>query len=275
MEMTWDYLPFIGYEGEGLTLALRPVGGSAGWSASDADGAAITLTGDQQTVAFSITPSATHHDRIQLMHGAEHIVIDFIQPGAGSGLSIGPQGHLRLGESLAVLVLPRIEAQADRRWAMLGLLESPAVDPCAVVLADAHVAWGEPALLAQICASQRQGCAGTGVLVRLSGADRLASWKHRDYREAVAWLVADLLARSATRVVLVEPLAPAAENTVMQPLRTQIADVGHAYHCRVVDSLPLARDTYWDIADGVLGTALNARGVAALDDLLRPFLHQP
>jgi hypothetical protein len=158
---------------------------------------------------------------------------------------------------------------------MLGLLESPIADPCTVILPPPVVMWGEPALLAQICASQHQACAGFGVLARLSGADRLASWKQRDYREAVAWLVADLQARSAKRVVLVEPLAPSAENAVIQPLRAQIADVGHAYHCRVVETQGMGHDSYWVIADGVLGTTLNSRGTKALDELLKPFLRQP
>jgi hypothetical protein len=274
-DWTWDYLPQIGYENEELSLTLRPAGGAAGWVATDAQEAVLPMATDAQTLSVSITPSSSHHDRIELRHGSSRIAIDFVHLGAGSSLEMGPQGHLRSGEALAVLVLPRVEAQADRRWAMLGLFEKPEVEPCTLLLAEPQVAWGEPALLAQICASQRLACSGTGVLVRFPGADRFAGWKHREYRQAVAWLVADLLARSAKRVVLVEPLAPSAENVVMQPLRAQIGDVGHSYHCRLVETQGLGQEAYWDVAAGIIGTTLNARGTAALDELIRPFLRQP
>jgi len=274
-ESTWDYLPLVGYEQEELSLSLRPGGGTGGWSASDAKGAAIVLHGDQQTLSFSLTPAAGGEAKVLLANNERRIAIDFVHPGAGPTLVLDAQGRLHCGADLAVLVLPRLEAQPDRRWAVLGLLERPASQPCSLTVEEPPVGWGEPALVAQICASQRLQPKAAGVLVRLSGADRLAGWKHREYRQALAWLVADLLARGAERVVLVEPVAPAAEAAVVQPLRVQIADVGRAYHCRVVETAALGRDADWEVADGVLGTTLNARGQAAFAELLRPYLHQP
>jgi hypothetical protein len=274
-ESIWDYLPLVGYEQEELSLSLRADGGPTGWSAHDAQGAAIALHGDQQTLCFSLTPAAVGEVKVLLANSDRHIAIDFVHPGAGAELALDAQGRLHRGQDLAVLVLPRLEAQADRRWAVLGLLERPAGQPCSVSVEEPAVGWGEPALTAQICASQHLQPKSAGVLVRLSGADRLAGWKHREYRQALAWLVADLLARGAERVVLVEPVAPAAEAAVVQPLRVQIADVGRAYHCRVVETAALGRDADWEVADGVLGTTLNARGQAAFAELLRPYLHQP
>jgi hypothetical protein len=274
-ESMWDYLPLVGYEQEELSLALRPGGGTAGWSAVDAHGAAIALHGDQQTLSFALTPAASGEVKVLLANNDRRIAIDFVHPGAGAALALDAQGRLHRDQDLAVLVLPRLEAQPDRRWAVLGLLERPAGQPCSLTVAEPQVGWGEPALVAQICASQRLQPTAAGVLVRLSGADRLAGWKHREYRQVLAWLVADLLARGALRVVLVEPVAPAAEAAVMQPLRDQIADVGRTYHCRVVETAALGRDSDWEVADGVLGTTLNARGQAAFAELLLPYLHQP
>ncbi len=274
-ESTWDYLPLVGYEQEELSLALRPFGGTAGWSAADAQGAAIALNGDQQTLSFSFTPAGQGAISVVLASSDRRIAIDFIHPGGGAELALDAQGRLHRGQDLAVLVLPRLEAQADRRWAVLGLLERPTVQPCAATVEEPQVRWGEPALVAQICASQRLQPKGAGVLVRLAGADRNAGWKQREYRQALAWLVADLLARGAERVVLVEPVAPQAEAAVVQPLRVQIADVARTYHCRVVETATLGRDADWEVASGVLGSSLNARGQAACAELLRPYLHQP
>ncbi len=274
-ETMWDYLPLVGYEQEELSLSLRPGGGTAGWSAVDAKGASIALHGDQQTLGFSLTPAASGEVRVELANNDRRIAIDFVHPGTGSALTLDAQGRLHRAQDLAVLVLPRLEAQADRRWAVLGLIERPAIQPCSLTLDEPPVGWGEPALVAQICASQRLQPKAAGVLVRLSGADRNAGWKQREYRQALAWLVADLLARGAERVVLVEPVAPAAEAAVVQPLRVQIADVGRTYHCRVVETATLGRDADWEVADGVLGTSLNARGQAAFAELLRPYQHQP
>jgi hypothetical protein len=274
-ESRWDYLPLVGYEQEELSLALRPDGGTAGWSASDAQGAAIALHGDQQTLSFSLTPAASGEAKVLLANNDRRIAIDFVHPGAGAALVLDAQGRLHRGPDLAVLVLPRLEAQADRRWAVLGLLERPASQPCALTVEEPQTGWGEPALVAQICASQRLQPKAAGVLVRLSGADRAAGWKQREYRQALAWLVADLLARGAERVVLVEPVAPAAEAAVVQPLRVQIADVGRTYHCRVVETAALGRDSDWEVADGVLGATLNARGQAAFAELLRPYQKLP
>ena len=271
----WDYLPLVGYEQEELSLALRPGGGTAGWSAVDAQGASIVLHGDQQTISFAFSPAASLESKVLLANSDRRFAIDFVHPGSGAALSLDAQGRLHRGPDLAVLVLPRLEAQADRRWAVLGLLDRPAVQPCALTIDEPAVGWGEPALVAQVCASQSLQPKAAGVLVRLSGADRHAGWKQREYRQVLAWLVTDLLARGAERVVLVEPVAPAAEAAVVQPLRVQIADVSRTYHCRVVETAALGRDADWEVADGVLGTALNARGQAALADLLRPYQHQP
>ena len=260
---------------EELSLALRPAGGTAGWSAVDAAGAAISLHGDQQTLTVAFTPLDKGEVRVVLANGERRLAIACVRPGEGTGLTLDAQGRLHRGADLAVLALPRLEAQADRRWAVLTLLERPPPQPCTVTVSEPQVAWGEPALLAQLCASQLLQPRDAGVLVRLSGADRMAGWKQREYRQVLAWLVADLLARGALRVVLVEPVAPAVEAAVVQPLRSQIADIARTYHCRVVETAALGKDADWEVAAGVLGSSLNAVGQAALRELLQPFQPQP
>jgi hypothetical protein len=49
-------------------------------------------------------------------------------------------------------------------------------------------ALGLPVLGRQIAAAQTLELRGSGVLVLLSGDDRFAAWKHREYRQALAWL---------------------------------------------------------------------------------------
>ena len=134
---------------------------------------------------------------------------------------------------------------------------------------------GEPALMAEAVAAQRLAVTGQGVLIRLDGADRWAGWKHREYRQVLAWLVADCFARGALRVVLVEPCAPSPDGPALAPLRAQVQDVSRAYRCAAVTTQTMSKDTYWEIAPGVLGTSLNAGGQQALAALLAPYVAKP
>ena len=93
-ESRWDYLPLVGYEQEELSLTLRPLGGTAGWSAVDAQGAAIALSGDQQTLSFSLTPAASGEVKVLLANHDHRIAIDFVHPGAGAALVLDAQGRL-------------------------------------------------------------------------------------------------------------------------------------------------------------------------------------
>jgi hypothetical protein len=275
IEAVWDYLPLVGYDSEDLRIAVRLPGGGAGWAMTDEHGAALPVTLDAAAQVLSATIPVSRCARVQLARGDDRLALRLVRPGQAVGLALDAQRRLVQGGELAVLVLPRVEAHADRRWTLLGLVEQPDVAPCTLLLDEPAVPWGEAALTAQACDAQRLQPEGRGVLVRLSGADRLAGWKHREYRQMAAWLVADLLARNAKRVVLVEPLAPAAEAAALAPLRTQIADVGGSYHCRVVATASLSKDSCWEVAPGVLGASLNAHGRAALAELLEPWWRGP
>jgi hypothetical protein len=210
--------------------------------------------------------------RLTLAKDGERIALRLVHPGHGAGLALDAQRRLTQQGELAILVLPRLEIEADRRWAVLRPLERPSEHPCGLILEEPVVPWGEAALTAQLCASQSLQLRGQGLLVRLSGADRWAGWKHREYRQVLAWLVADALLRGATLVAVAEPIAPASEAAAIAPLRVQVRDVVQAYRCALVDTGALDRDANWEVAVGVLSPALNDRGRAALAALLKPWM---
>lgn len=274
-DLAWDHLPPVGYEGEHVSFAVRPVGGVVGWTAKGDDGVALSSTPDTTGEVLHVSVALGELKRIILSKGERQVAIRLVRPGEGKDLGLDAWRRFTSGGELAMLVLRRLEAEADRRWAVLGLIERPLARPCAIDLAAPPVPLGEPALMAEVVAAQRLTVTGQGVLVRLDGADRWAGWKHREYRQVLAWLVADCFARGALRVVLVEPCAPSPDGPSLAPLRTQVQDVSHAYRCAAVVTQSLSKDAYWEIAPGVLGTSLNAGGQQALAALLAPYVAKP
>jgi hypothetical protein len=270
-DLRWDRLPQVGYEREDFSLAFRPGDGAAGWSLTADDGVAITLRpeADGQVLAATVSPAG--RTRLVLAKDQQRVVLNLVRPGQAQGLELDGDRHLTAQGGLAILLLERLEADIDRRWSILRFVEKPLDQPCTVRLDAPAVPWGESALTAQVCASQRLAVGGVGLLVPLDGSDRWAGWKHRAYRQMAAWLVADVLARGARRVVLVAPAAPPAERDAIAPLAAQAVDVAHSYHCALVDPTPLAKDAYWELAPGVLGTSLNADGRRVLAELIRPW----
>lgn len=199
-----------------------------------------------------------------------HLGVRMLAPGAAAGVACDADGRLHAGADSVILAVPRREALGDRRWGVLRLFDREQPEPCRFRLDEpAPAPLGAAALTRQIVAAQELRPAGGGALCVLSGDDRFVGWKHREYRQALSWLVADLIARGATRVVLVEPSCPDVDETVLAPLRAQVRDVARAHRCPCIDTTSLGAARFWEIAPGVLGTALNEAGRREREDLLR------
>lgn len=262
----WDWLPRAADDDR--TCELHLAAGSD-WSAAAADGLEAARDGGQLVLRFeprqvprvAITGPAGHHLGVRL-----------VEPGKAAGLATDDGGRLAIGDDRAILAVPRKDAVADRRWGILRLWHRDEARACRQTLAEPEPAdAGIPALTRQVAAAQRLTPSG-GVLVMLSGDDRFAGWKHREYRQALAWLVADLTARGATHVVLVEPACPRAEEAVLAPLRAQVRDVATAFRCTAVDTVALGEHRLWESSPGVLGAGLNQAGRAEREKLLGPWL---
>jgi hypothetical protein len=268
-EPVWDYLPVVGYAGDSLWFALR-VGQQANeWTASAPSGPLEAKPSDG-SVGVDLLPKP-QDDRVEFIHGQDRVRVRLARPGAGKGLELDARWRPRLDGEPAVLIVDRTEADADRRWKLFRAIRGPEAVACELQLEAPTVPAGESGLLAEICAAQRLAVEDKSVLVLLPGGDRLAGWKHREYRQAVAWLVSDALARGAAHVVLAGPIAPKADAAALAPLTDAVADVAVAYHCRLVDLGKLCDDEYWAIAPGFLGPELNPQGKAALTAALAPW----
>lgn len=268
----WDYAPLVCYEDEGAPVALRVE--AAGLTPVDGTGRALAveLTAADGAVHCTVPPQGLDALRLRRADGTVAAGLRFVRPGAASGLAVGDDGLPVLGGERAMLVLPRREARADRRWALLRRDERGVPKPCRLRLAPPAVAEGLPALPAQARDAQALACAGVGVLIECAAGERFASWKHREFRQCLAWIVADLQARGATHVALVPPYAAAPADAPLAPLRTQVADVADAYRCRLVDVDTLTAPALWESQPGVLAPVLNAQGEAARTALLAPWL---
>jgi hypothetical protein len=266
-EPAWDWLPRAADDDRQCELHLAA---TDGWSALPADGLSAKREDGQLVLLFE-------PQRVPAVSVAgpqnRRLTVELIAPGKGAGLTCDAQGQLQRAGSAAILAVPRREAAADRRWGMLRAFEQRKAEPCAVVLAEPAVgALGLPVLGRQIAAAQALEPHGSGVLVQLSGDDRFAAWKHREYRQALAWLVADLAARGASHVVLVEPSCPLVDEPLLAPLRAQVRDVARAYRCTAIETTALGGHDGWEASPGVLGRTLNAAGNARRDQLLAGWL---
>ena len=266
-EPAWDWLPHATDDDRICELHLAA---PDGWTAVPADGLTSRRDGGQLVLRFE-----PQRVPVVAVAGplAQRLAVELVAPGTGSGLTCDDQGRLRRGGNAAILAVPRREAAADRRWGMLRAFEQRTIEACGVILpAPPSGPLGLPVLGRQLAAAQALELRGRGVLVPLSGDDRFAGWKHREYRQALAWLVADLAARGASHVVLVEPVCPQVEEPLLAPLRAQVRDVARAFRCTAVDTTPLGRHDGWEVSPGVLGRTLNAAGMTQRDQLLAAWL---
>jgi hypothetical protein len=266
-EAVWDWLPIAADDDRPCELHLRA---DVSWSVLEPAGQAVRQ--DDGQLHVSVIPRETSRVVCTGADGGRRSV-RMLAPGQAAGVACDADGRLVLDGEAVVLSVPRREAAADRRWGVLRALRSDDPEPCSVrVPAPEPGAWGTPALTRQLIAAQAIAVTGQAVLVLLPGEDRFAAWKHREYRQTLAWMVMDLAARGATRVVLVQPCAPAADLALIGPLRAQVQDVGTAFRCPVVAVAPLDDHACWETSPGVLGPALNQRGREALQELLRRWL---
>lgn len=268
--ISWSYRPFVGYEGESL-VATWPASDADGWRVVDGNGHSLTASMTFRDGQGTIQLEAHGLDRVQLIHGnVAGPGLRLVRAGAAAGLSADRDGFPCIDGMAAVLVLDRIEARADRRWLMLREEIDASPVHCAHVLAAPAVPVGQPALIAQCIASQTVDPSG-GVLVELSGLDRLAAWKHREYRQVLAWLVSDLQFRNAGHVALAQPVAAAPHLNDLRPFQAQVRDVALAYRCRILDTQNLSLPAYWLDGSGLLGTQFNAEGAAQWQSLIAPW----
>lgn len=266
VEPAWDWLPRAADDDRTCEVHLTA---PEGWRAATGETIEAQRSGEQLVLRFE--PRRTPLLTVAGPDGRQ-LSVRLVAPGNGNGLTCDGEGRLLCAGDAAILAVPRREAAADRRWGILRALERPGTAPCRLRL-DPPAASGQgvPALSRQIAAAQPLAPSGAGVLVVLSGDDRFAAWKHREYRQALAWLVADLAARGASHVVLVEPTCPAVDEPLLAPLRAQVRDVANAYRCSVVNTVPLGAHDGWEVAPGVLGPALNRSGQERLAALLAPW----
>ncbi len=266
-EPAWDWLPYAADDDRACEIHLTA---PESWRAVDARSLTAERGGEQLILRFE--PRQLPALSVTGPEG-RRLTVQLVRPGEGKDLVCDGEARLRLAGDACILAVPRREAAADRRWGILRALERTKHEPCRVRLdPPAATQSGLPALTRQIAAAQSLALKGAGVLVVLSGDDRFAAWKHREYRQALAWLVADLAARGASHVVLVEPSCPAVDEPLLAPLRAQVRDVANAYRCSVVDATQLGAHDGWELSPGVLGTALNRTGQQRLETLLGPWL---
>lgn len=268
----WDYLPVVGYRGDGLYFSLRVGPSAPAWQVEATRGhVRVQVGADRKTVDAHLPLQGSIPTTLFFRGPDGARGVRLVEPGKGEHLTCDATGRLQLEGDPAVLVEERIEADHSRLWASLRRQSATPDFHCAVTIVPPEVRPGDSALLATIAACQGHRVRGESVLVLVPGADRLVGWKQREFRQALAWLVADLMARHARHVVLVDPIAPALEESLVKPLREQVEDVARAYHCRHVVVPDLGDARYWEVAPGVLGPELNASGRAALAHALAPW----
>ncbi len=272
----WDHLPVVAYRGDEVTVswpadgATQPpwnvhCGGRELAPRRGDDGRSWTVTArvDTDRASDDLTWSRAH----------EAVTVRLIAPGCAQGIALDHDRRLAIAGSPVVLVLPRVEADVDRRWKILGVAAAAEAIRCQAVLLEAEPVDATPrsGILGLVVTSQALPMANRSLLVLLPASDIHAGWQHRTYRQLVAWLVADAIRRGANQVVLAGPFTARAHASDAAPLRRQVADVASAYHCRSIDLGDLGDERYWQIAPGILGPGLNDFGRAKLAEVLAPW----
>jgi hypothetical protein len=264
----------VGYIGDSLWFSLRVTGPPSAWSAQSNLGALTVEYGDDHAtvnVHLQIPADGPHVAWIEFSGPVAHRHVRLLEPGHGGQIRLDSWQHLSAEGDSVVLVVDRTEPNRDRRWRPVRLYEANQPIACNLTLPAPVVSDGASGVLADIVASQAQEVEDRNVMVMVPSSDQSAGWKHREYRQVLAWLVSDLLQRRAGHVVLAEPLAPRSLAAQLKPIIAEVHDVADAYHCRILTMAGLGDDQYWQISPGILGTTLNAGGRAALDVVLAPW----
>jgi hypothetical protein len=266
---SWDYRPLVSYDDETVRAVLRSEGDAASWTVTGPPD--LSLQRDADTVAMDWIPGAEVVLALQ-REGKPTLRLRSAVPGRAAEFHISDDGFLTLSGDPAVLALSRVEARSDRRWQLISAMAGETITPCAEIVAAPSVVDGRSALLTQCELAQAVHSTSHGVLLEVAASERLVGWKHREFRQVLAWLVADLQARNAGFVVVVMPHAAEPLDAELEPIRQQIADVALAYRCRVIDAVGLRDPNCWTIAGEVLGSTLNAHGSSVRDAFLKPWL---
>jgi len=270
----WDYLPTVGYLGDTLWFSLRVGRGANRWQVRTNAGAITNESGpDQQTVdCHLLLPSdPTALSWIEFSAPGQRRLVHLVAPGEGSTLALDRWQRLSIAGEAVVLTVDRTEPDRDRRWRPVRFSDISTPLPCTVTIQADQAVGGDGGILSAVINAQTATVAACNTLVLVPSSDQNAGWKHREYRQVLAWLVSDLLSRHAAHVVLVDPVAPEVLRPDITPLITQVRDVADAYHCRIVAMRALSQDRFWLVSPGVLGTTLNAEGRFALDAALQPW----
>jgi len=268
----WDYLPTVGYLGDTLWFSLRVGAGASLWQVRTNAGMVPNESGaGQQTVdCHLLLPSdATALTFIEFSAPGQRRLVHLVAPGSGATLALDRWNRLSIDGEAVVLTVDRTEPDRDRRWRPVRFSDATTPLHCPVTIQAEQTVGGDGGILSAVINAQKATVASRNTLVLVPSSDQTAGWKHREYRQVLAWLVSDLQSRHAAHVVLVDPVAPEVLRPDITPLITQVQDVADAYHCRIVALRGLSQDRYWLVSPGVLGTTLNAEGRSALDAALQ------
>lgn len=252
----WTYRPTVAYDDE--TVRCVWSGSAADWRIEQPGD--VRVSGDGNGLAIDWVPG---RDQSLRLRGVDAIVdLVAVPPGSKRDLALG-EGRLISGTAGVILVLSRIEARSDRRWALIRALGDDTPKPCAqALLWPEDVPAGTSPLLRQCVQARTLTPDADGVLVEIHPGEGRIGWKHREFRQTLAWLVADLQVRGAGAITLVQPRDIPQRDAALVPLREQVVDVANAYRCRVLDPVGLADEACWRISPGLVGETLNEHGRA-------------
>lgn len=252
----WTYRPTVAYDDE--TVRCIWSGAQADWRIDEPAGARPSIDGTGMAIDW-----IPGRDQGLRLRGVDAIVdLLAVPPGSNRDLDLRG-GRLVSGAADVILVLSRIEARSDRRWALIRALGDDTPKPCAQALTwPEDVPEGTAPLLQQCVQARDLAPDAGGVLVELHPGEGRIGWKHREFRQTLAWLVADLQVRGAGAITLVQPRDIPPRDAALVPLREQVVDVANAYRCRVLDPVELADEACWRISPGLVGETLNEHGRA-------------
>lgn len=264
----WSYVPQVAYEDDVLQATWVTDGPPGSWTVTGTRPVRTRIDGSSLVIDAQVSAPMSIH--LQGPDGREANLVT-VAPGQSAQLHWTLADGLRAGSDTAVLALPRLEARSDRRWQLIRALAGDDAKACQHILFPPSTISGESALLSQIVACHQTTFANDGVLIVMSAGERTVGWKHREFRQMLAWLVADALARNAGYVVIVQPRVAVVVDDQLDWLRRQVEDVAAAYRCRVYDPQPLMDTQWWMNEQGQLTDTLQPAGQAHLRLLLQPW----
>jgi hypothetical protein len=265
-EPIFDYLPKVAYIGEDLHLSWRAPGDGAqpDWQV-EADGKPQVI--DRVGTASRLVIDPAGIKRIHISGGNWSTVVHLVTPGQEQLPDVAITGLLRYPDGPAVLVAPRVEAKADRRFRLLR--GGPPNRGSSAVLAWPPAApWGRSPLLAQSVATMPDD---GRLVLQLSTSELLVGWPHREFRQLLAWYAERCLARQL-ELVLVQPPVSVVERPGMEGLWRQVRDVANAYGLDVIEVTDLSDASYWQLGEGVWSTTLLPAGRARLAERIAPLI---